>query len=163
MKRLLFLIFCTASLTSFAQWNSSSNINTPLVTTPDADNFPFGLPDGAGGSIVLFEKKGTGNDLYAQKINADGTIAWGSATSPVAICNAAGDQFDIVGIADGAGGVFVCWYDYRFDFFKAEIYCQHINSAGVPLWTANGLRVTQTSLQERFMPAMQKECLSSTL
>jgi hypothetical protein len=152
MKRLFFLILCSGFFSSYAQWNNSSVVNTPVVTTPDGDNFPFSVPDGAGGSIVLFEKTGTQSDLYAQKINADGTIAWGSTTSPVAICTAASDQYRAVGIPDGSGGVFVCWYDFRFDFLRGEIYCQHLNSSGVPLWTANGIRVTETPGIDEYEP-----------
>lgn len=50
-------------------------------------------------------------------------------------------------IPDGSGGVFLAWEDYRSG--NADIYAQHLDAAGNPLWGANGaLVVSQTLGQE---------------
>jgi len=58
----------------------------------------------------------------------------------VPVCTAAGDQEFAKVIADGAGGVIVTWFDYRGGT-TADIYAQRVSSAGLPLWTADGVPV----------------------
>ncbi len=153
MRSLLMLLLLLPALPGFAQWNNSASANNPIVTTVNTDNYPFTVPDGAGGVIVFFEKSdGISTDLYAQKINVDGTIAWGNTASPVLICNAIDYQIEIRAIPDGSGGSFLCWEDYRHDPDWGEIYVQHINSAGTSLWTTNGVRITSTPGRQEFLP-----------
>ncbi len=152
MKRLLVLLFSLPVFPGFAQWSNSPSVNNPIVTTPTTDNFPFAVTDGVGGSIIFFQKAGVSTDIYAQKINADGTIAWGSAATPVLICNAANQQYSVHAVADESGGAFLAWHDLRHDLANAEIYVQHINSSGTSLWTANGVRLTNTVSIDEFEP-----------
>ncbi len=44
-----------------------------------------------------------------------------------------------VSVPDGAGGMFLAWVDSRSG--ASDIYAQRVGSAGVPLWTANGVAV----------------------
>jgi accessory colonization factor AcfC len=153
MRSTLILLLFIATIPCFGQWIKNPSLNTPIVTTSTSDNSPVTVPDGAGGSIVLFNKAGvgTGNDIYAQKVNTDGTIAWGNTGTPVLVCNAASEQVDIQAIPDGSGGAFLTWVDWRFSA-NGEIYCQHINSAGTSLWTANGVQLTATVSTEDKYP-----------
>ncbi len=57
----------------------------------------------------------------------------------VPLTNVAGDQYNPVGCTDGAGGAIFAWVDYRGA--DANVYAQRVSSAGVPLWTANGVAV----------------------
>lgn len=147
MKKLLIPLFCLGFMPGFCQWISDPAINNPVSISTSTDSYPVAVSDGAGGSIVFFERM-QGNDVYAQKITAAGTIAWGTATAPVIICNAADVQYILNAIPDGLGGAFVCWLDYRNDVLKSEIYIQHINNLGTALWTINGVRVTTTTIDE---------------
>ena len=55
------------------------------------------------------------------------------------MCTAVNDQRTPTIVTDGAGGAIVCWYDLRNN--RADVYAQHVNPAGVPQWTADGLAV----------------------
>lgn len=85
-------------------------------------------------------------NLYAQKITANGLVAWGDSTQPVLIRSGASMHLKHAAIADGAGGAYIAWIDYRDDIdgILGEIYMQHINAAGALLWTLNGIRITAT-------------------
>ncbi|HET9952760.1 MAG TPA: FlgD immunoglobulin-like domain containing protein [Candidatus Eisenbacteria bacterium] len=50
-------------------------------------------------------------------------------------------------IPDGSGGMFLAWEDYRSG--SADVYAQHLDASGNPLWAANGVPVvTETGAQE---------------
>jgi hypothetical protein len=55
------------------------------------------------------------------------------------VCTAAGGQGAPAVVSDGAGGIIVCWEDYRGS--SGDIYVQHVLASGAvdPVWPANGL------------------------
>src|SRR5207247_2502986 len=55
---------------------------------------------------------------------------------------AAGHQFEIAGISDGAGGMISAWQDARTDV--GDIYAQRITATGgiAPGWTVDGVLVS---------------------
>ncbi|MBZ0269920.1 hypothetical protein K8I85_17345, partial [bacterium] len=55
------------------------------------------------------------------------------------ICVAANNQWAPAVASDGAGGAFVTWYDHRNG--GADIYAQHVNASGTPLWAADGIAI----------------------
>lgn len=57
------------------------------------------------------------------------------------LCTAAGSQYNVTAIPDGAGGAMVAWEDARNG--AADVYCLRITSAGVPAsgWPADGVPV----------------------
>jgi len=95
------------------------------------------VSDGAGGVIVAWidYRSFASYDIYAQRINAAGSLQWPSGGVPV--CTAAGDQTNASVVADASGGAIVTWHDYRSG--TADIYAQRVSSAGTALWTANGV------------------------
>ena len=114
-----------------AAWPTDPQVNVPLCTIPGYQGHPTITSDGAGGAIVTWEDRRSGNsDIYAQRISADGTVQW--TANGVALCTAAGDQRDPTIIADGAGGAIVTWWD-------GDIHAQRISAGGTPQWTANGV------------------------
>jgi FlgD Ig-like domain len=56
------------------------------------------------------------------------------------VCTESGNQLSPATCSDGAGGMFVTWYDYR-NGTTADIYAQRLNGAGVPQWTTGGVAV----------------------
>ncbi len=56
------------------------------------------------------------------------------------VCTETGNQLSTASCPDGAGGMFVTWYDYR-NGAAADIYAQRLNGAGVPQWTPGGVAV----------------------
>ncbi len=70
---------------------------------------------------------------------------WATNGSPASLADS--NQVLARSLADGSGGVFMVWEDYRSG--DADIYAQHLDGAGTPLWGSNGtLVVSQTAGQE---------------
>ncbi len=112
-------------------WTSNG---APVCTAEDEQSNPKICSDGAGGAIIVFGDITTGDiDLYAQRINAQGTKLWDARGIP--ICTAVNDQTQYKIIPDGVGGAYIAWMDRRTGF---DVYVQRIDSAGHPKWNANG-------------------------
>ncbi len=58
---------------------------------------------------------------------------------PQPVCTSAGTQYAYSSCSDGAGGVFIAWYDNRSGDY--DVYAQHLDAHGVAQWTANGVPV----------------------
>lgn len=100
--------------------------------------FPEIAPDGSGGALITwFDYRSGEEDVYAQRIDANGNILWGKDGIPVCI-NKSTQWFPKI-MADGSGGAFVVWVDRRSGDF--DIYAQHLNSTGKKLWNDEGLAV----------------------
>jgi hypothetical protein len=87
------------------------------------------MSDGSGGAVATWEdeRNGTGAwDLYAQRFNANGAMAW--ATNGVAICRATANQTTPQLGPDGWGGAIITWKDERAG--NADIYAQRVDAGG---------------------------------
>ena len=72
------------------------------------------ISDGSGGAIICWQDNrnfGSGQDIYAQKVNSVGTIQW--INNGRAICTAPSLQGFQQMITDGAGGAIIVWEDRR--------------------------------------------------
>ena len=78
-------------------------------------------------------------DLYGQRVSAQGELLWDK--NGQAICSENGEQLEVAGLPDGAGGAFITWTDYRRGDRNPDIYAQRINSGGKPLWQKDGVIV----------------------
>lgn len=106
-------------------------------------------PDGSGGAIVAWRDDRNGQfngDVYAQRIYANGQIAW--ASEGVAICTAANEQSEIRIINDGAGGAIITWEDFRVGN-AADIYAQRIDGGGNAMWQQDGIAVCSANSSQR--------------
>ena len=129
------VLLLLAALPARAQWTIDG---APLCTSPGNQFVNDMIPVGAGVAIAVWGDTRSGNtDIYAQKLDAAGSPQW--ALDGVVVCNAVNNQFNIRGIADGAGGAILVWQDPRSGF--GDVYAQRINSSGAALWTANGVGV----------------------
>ncbi len=105
------------------------------------------VPDGAGGTYVSWESDRDGpHDIYLLRVTAAGTVASGWPASGLAVCTAPGEQLEAGLLPDGSGGVLIGWADLRdqpYNLYSqtADLYVQRVNAAGVPQWTANGVKV----------------------
>jgi hypothetical protein len=117
---------------------------------------PAAVSDGAGGAILVWQdgRQGAGNyDVYAQRVDGDGNRLWAPAGVPV--CVATNNQISPVIVADGAGGAFIAWQDYRKGT-EYDIYMQHLNSGGAVVggsWITNGLGIC-TATNSQFYPVL---------
>ncbi len=105
--------------------------------------------DGAGGAIIawLDFRGGEYCDVYAQRVNASGTVQWAANGTPV--CTAANDQLSLDIVSDGAGGAIVAWHDLRLNP-NYDIYAQRLNASGTVQWTANGVPVCTAANVQKY-------------
>ncbi|HEU4365653.1 MAG TPA: T9SS type A sorting domain-containing protein [Candidatus Krumholzibacteria bacterium] len=119
------------------QWAANG---VALCTATDTQFLVELETDGAGGAIATWTDFRNGNwDVYARRVNAAGSPQW--TADGVAVCTAAGSQLEPQLVSDGAGGAIITWDDTRAGSV-VHVYAQRINSAGTPLWTANGALVS---------------------
>ncbi|MBN2240629.1 MAG: right-handed parallel beta-helix repeat-containing protein [Dehalococcoidales bacterium] len=112
------------------------------------------IASGDGGAIFAWQdnygkSSGYPVDIYAQKVDSNGTILWGNGGVPV--CAADGDQGKIVGATprgldittDGAGGTILTWEDRRSGLVPYnQVFVQRVDNLGNALWAADGIGIT---------------------
>ncbi len=126
------------------QWTADGEA---ISTAINNQTYPQLVSDGAGGAIICWDENRSGNyDIYAQRIDAAGTVQW--TADGVAICTATAGQYFPELITDGAGGAIITWQDTRSGDY--DIYAQRIDAAGSVQWTADGVAIcTATADQSR--------------
>jgi hypothetical protein len=110
--------------------------------------FPVLVADGSGGCIVVWEDhRGATSDIYAERINANGTLASGwlangkviGAPSPGGIAR---EDMGPIACTDGAGGAIVAWtltftLNTDYDIYVTRVAANGTTPAGwVPLGQA---------------------------
>lgn len=89
------------------------------------------IPDGNGGVVVAWEDWRAGNqDIYVQKISAEGEAIWKKNGIPV--YSGEGNQYDPVIISDAEDGFIVVWWDISTPDWN--IFAQRIDSEGNKVW-----------------------------
>lgn len=116
------------------QW---ADQGVPVATGPSIVYGYDALPDGAGGTLVVYDDDRNGLlDGFAQKLDAEGARMWPDDGVPV--CTASGHQQHPLVVSDGAGGVIATWLtDYR-DGIDNRVVAHRIAPDGATPWTANG-------------------------
>jgi FlgD Ig-like domain len=106
--------------------------------------------DRAGGAIVTWTdyRSGDDPDIYAQRIDASGTIQW--ATDGAALCTAAHTQEYPTIVLDGAGGAIVVWHDSRSITSSYDIYAQRIDASGAIQWATDGVALCMAVNNQTF-------------
>ncbi len=121
------------------QWTTNG---VPICTSPGSQSHPTLASDGAGGAIITWSdpRNGTDFDIYAQRVDASGTIQW--TINGVTICTASGSQVFPILVSDGSGGAIITWRDDRNSSDDANIYAQHVDASGTVQWTTNGVPIS---------------------
>ena len=126
-----------------AKWTTNG---VALCTAKDMQRSPLVVSDGSGGAIIAWyderEYSTRCGDIYAQQIDANGTIQWGTNGRPVCIQNE--HQYNHQIVSDGNGGAIIVWRDKRdfIDLFIPGVYGQRINASGTALWGTDGRLIT---------------------
>lgn len=96
---------------------------------PDDQSAPIAISDNANGIIITWwdHRSDPLGDIYAQRINAQGTRLWNE--NGTAVCTASGDQEYPVLASDGDEGAIIVWSDKR-NGTDYDIYAQLIDKAG---------------------------------
>ena len=116
----------------------------PVCTAPESQVDYLVLRDELGGVLVAWtdyrDQTVTGTDIYAQRILPDGSLAPGWQVNGMPVTRLPGIQFAPLVAPDGAGGVFVTWYDLN----TSDIYLQHLGPTGevAPGWPPDGLPIS---------------------
>ena len=110
-----------------------------ICTASDTQSGPQICSDGDGGAIIAWQDdRGTGYDIYAQRVNANGVVQW--TVNGVTICIATNNQVGPQICSDGGGGAIIAWKDFRGGS-SYDIYTQRVNTIGVVQWTVNGVTI----------------------
>jgi hypothetical protein len=143
---LLFISFVVTNIL-FAQWSSDPTTGKLIANAVTSENYQVSVTDGSSGSIVVFES-GNGtviSNLYAQRINSSGQLQWGGSNNPKPVCVHGAEKNIENVITDGSGGIYILWLDYREGTPESDIYLQHFNSSGNPLYATNGIKVNSNT------------------
>ena len=117
-----------------------------ICTAKNMQRSPLVVSDGIGGAIIAWyderDYSTRCGDIYAQQIDANGNIQWGTSGRPVCIQNE--HQYNHLIVSDGSGGAIVVWRDKRdfIDLFIPGVYGQRINASGAALWGTDGRLIT---------------------
>ena len=131
--------------------------NGIAVFKGDGDQYdPAIIRDGDGGAFIVWWDISTPDwNIFAQRIDSKGDIAW---DSPVPVCSAQGNQGAPALVTDGNGGVFCIWADYRNDpnfLTSAQLYAQHLTADGKILWMKDGIPIGKVNANQQ-----QHNCIS---
>ncbi|MEA3558568.1 MAG: putative Ig domain-containing protein, partial [Candidatus Thermoplasmatota archaeon] len=109
---------------------------------------PVVVVDSSGYSIISWvDDRGTDLDIYTQRMSPDGEIMWGE--NGTAVCTARQSQGNVDMLADGSGGAFMVWDDYRSKSGK-DVYAKHTDADGVTYWMENGTAVITGSYVQAY-------------
>ncbi len=139
------LALCAAPA-AHAAWPNSAVVNVPLCTAVNNQQYPLSVPDGTGGAIVIWEdNRQSGDDIYAQRLSADGKPQW--TANGVSVCLTAEDHKYPAIASDGAGGAIITWQDSRGPY-QWCVCAQRISADGVVQWKYDGVVLcTAASIQ----------------
>ncbi|MFY8127840.1 MAG: T9SS type A sorting domain-containing protein [Chitinophagaceae bacterium] len=155
MKKILYCLLLFSFYNVNAQnWNGVSTVNNPVCTfsTSTQKSDLVSCKDGNGGMWIAWTDLRNSNattpnnsDIYLQKINSDGTIAF--ANEGLVVCNALKSQSAPQIVEDPNGGCIIVWSDGRDSAANnaTDIYIQRIAPNGMPMYTANGVPVCNTT------------------
>ncbi|HET6511302.1 MAG TPA: hypothetical protein VFH43_03860, partial [Candidatus Kapabacteria bacterium] len=118
---------------------SNSQINPQIV------------PDDAGGAYIIWEDNRSatlGYDIFGQRVNADGTIAW--AANGAMVGSATRDQRFPSLCIDGNGGAYAAWEDSRTatTTSRPDIYMNRLAANG-PQWGNGGRSIIASGNQQK--------------
>ncbi len=147
-----FLTICLtiSCISSIAQWNANTIVNTPVVMATKAQQDIHAVTDTKGGAILAWDDNRNSNtassDIYAQRIKSNGYTKWTS--NGIAVCTNTSTQKSVA-ITEGGtdGSAIITWEDKRNGNY--DIYAQKIDSSGNVLWTVDGIAVCNKTTDQR--------------
>ena len=118
-------------------------VNGRAVCTAPGNKSSYRIvSDGLGGALIAWNdfRSGSGSDIYASHVFADGSLDPAWPTDGYLVCSADSSQFLSAMISDGAGGAYLSWRDLR-SRTNSDLYMHHMLASGVedPNWPECGL------------------------
>jgi hypothetical protein len=102
----------------------------PICTASGDQIYPKITSDGSGGAIITWMDGRSGNYIYAQRVNASGTVQW--TANGVAITAPGNPAWPTIA-SDGFGGAIIAWYE-------SDIYAQRVANGAIQ-WTPSGVPI----------------------
>jgi hypothetical protein len=125
-------------------WRSYGN---PVCTVPGQKACLESTDDGSGGAVAVWvDYRNNIKELFAQRVNGEGRIYWG--TDGLAVCGASDHQWRPYVASDGDGGIITAWQDHRNGNW--DIYAQKVSRSGVIQWNESGVQVSSTPSDDFF-------------
>jgi hypothetical protein len=122
-------------------WGDSGKVLSPASAKLAMGN--TGLqPDSRHGLIMaLTNYEYPDGALVVNRVSPDGTLLWGNGTL---VWNAGAELHTFTHVSDGTGGTIAAWsYVARSNFdLDLEVFAQHVDKNGTPLWHTNGVNVS---------------------
>jgi hypothetical protein len=119
-----------------AYWDSNG---VAICVAENDQDGPRVISDGSGGAVITWtDTRGSAQDIYAQRIDADGDTLW--AADGVPICTHSADQRYPGLTTDGASGAIIVWKDMRDSI--ENIYARRVDADGVAMWTVDGVPIS---------------------
>ena len=124
-------------------WNSNGVPIKQLTGGGSLDD-PCIATDGKGGAIIAWHEyhSGSGDSLFAQRIDANGNIKW--TADGVTICNDSVTNDNPQICSDDSGGAIIAWSAHLS--YNESIYAQRVDSNGAIKWPKNGIAVRTGAL-----------------
>ncbi|MFN6039113.1 MAG: hypothetical protein ACK452_11650, partial [Bacteroidota bacterium] len=129
----------------------------PVCTNTTDQSTPAIVSDMNGGVIIAWSdwRSQIERDLYAQRLNANGTPLW--ATNGVVVTNLNEREHNERLVSDELGGAYVVFEKQNpANGYRWEVWMQRINGNGNTLWQPGGIKLSQTT-GEFLNPRMQKD------
>jgi Secretion system C-terminal sorting domain len=160
---------------SYILWKDYRNLNTPdaflqrinkngvqqwivdglnVVTNPEDQSTPQMCSDGNNGVIAVWSdfRNGTDRNIYAQRIDSNGTIQW--TYNGVQVVGKTIREYNERVISDGEGGAIIVWEQGSASVY--DIWAQRIDATGAALWTPGGIAVT-TATSAKLNPKLVQQ------
>jgi hypothetical protein len=128
-----------------------ANNGLAVCTATYSQVYPTLATDGAGGVFVAWQdfRSGTDNHIFAQRLSGNGNLPTGWPANGTPVCQAQYSQYYPVLAADGSGGAFIAWQDYRTGVTN-HIFAQHLTGQNVGL-VSDGVPVS-LAINGQFSP-----------
>jgi len=145
MRTLLVLFACSLLLinTTYSQWPADSTGKISVCTAGGDQSYPEIVSDGEGGAIIVWQdKRGSYDNVYAQRIDSSGIPLW--TANGIIISDVQNSRQPKL-VSDGNGGAIITWFDFRNGWPNSSIQVQRINKNGDALWQTNGVTIANAA------------------
>lgn len=120
--------------TNSALWGAGG---LPICTATGVQSGALVVADGTAGAIFVWSDQRAGVGIYAQKVNAAGTVLWPANGVPVRTGPPYTDYGPAQIVSDGAGGAIILWYEQKAGL-EYDLYAQRLDASGNQMWGTSG-------------------------
>ncbi|MCD4650254.1 MAG: T9SS type A sorting domain-containing protein, partial [Candidatus Cloacimonetes bacterium] len=119
-------------------WNNGESVCVDSIVNRQEN--PVCINSTDGGVIIAWVDftDSDNSDIYAQKLDENGTLLWGDGGVPLCVADDVQNSLNIV--QDENGGAYIIWSDSR-NADCSDIYGMHVDANGTNLWATDGLPV----------------------